>query len=65
MDEFHPVLARMRIAALQSEYVLPPPPLRLCLWSREMCADEAVLEYCRGTRRQMALCAFSAAKSLL
>lgn len=30
MDEFHPVLARMRIAALQSEYVLLPAPQPPC-----------------------------------
>lgn len=38
MDEFHPVLARMRIAALQSEYVLPPaPPAALPLVLGNVC----------------------------
>lgn len=60
MDEFHPVLARMRIAALQSELVLSQPNL----WNTVAILTK-ILGSCLKTPRQMALSARSGARSLL
>lgn len=69
MDEFHPVLARLRIAALQSEYVLcllsppftPYAVLLVCLNNR-CCSAESLPE---PPRPRMASFAQDGVKSLL